>query len=83
MRGLAGSRLGSGVALGDLDGDGLPEAGLGGPDTSPAGRAAAGAVVVAGVVFAVVAAGVVVTAGAVVAAGLAVVAAGAVVVSAG
>jgi cysteine-rich repeat protein len=44
LRGAAGSHLGSSVALGDVDGDGRPEAAAGAPDASPLGRALAGAV---------------------------------------
>jgi cysteine-rich repeat protein len=43
LRGAAGSHLGSSVALGDLDGDGRPEAAAGAPDASPIGRGFAGA----------------------------------------
>ncbi len=44
LRGSAGDRLGTSVALGDTDGDGRAECAAGAPGASPGGRAGAGAV---------------------------------------
>jgi len=43
LRSSAGSHLGASLALGDVDGDGRPEAAAGAPDASPGGRTGAGA----------------------------------------
>ncbi len=42
LRGIAGSRLGSSIALGDTDGNGADALAAGAPTASPAGRAGAG-----------------------------------------